>query len=121
MLEILTKTSWTMLAMIHLSPAAVVLAPSLIDKLYGVENGGDLGTLLRHRGVLFVAILAACLFGLFDPAARRATSVIVAFSVIGFLWVYWRAGMPAGRLRRVALVDLVGLIPLAFVFYIAWR
>ena len=46
-----------------------------------------------------VAIVALCLFALFDPAVRRAAAVTVAISVLGFLGVHARAGMPAGPLR----------------------
>jgi hypothetical protein len=47
--------------------------------------------------------------------------VVVAISVISFLWLYLRAGMPSGPLKTIALVDLVGLAPLFFVIWSAWR
>ena len=89
-------------------------------RLYGVEARGNLGVLLPHRGALFLAILIACLFGVFDPAARRALSVLVAISVIGFLIVYARAGLPRGALRIVGIVDGAALVPLAWVLWAAW-
>jgi hypothetical protein len=119
--EHLTKIAWGLLALIHVSPAAVFFSPGLVTKLYRIESGGDLSTLLNHRGALFLAIVAACLFGAFDPSSRRAVSVIVAISVIGFLIVYARAGMPQGALRSIAMADAIALLPLVWVLYQAWR
>jgi hypothetical protein len=120
-MEIMTKAAWAGLALIHASPAATVFAPSLIKRLYGVDGTGDLGVLLLHRGALFLAVVAACLFGMFDPASRRAVSAVVAISVVCFLLTYLRAGSPPGALRTIALVDLAGLVPLGWVLFTAWR
>jgi hypothetical protein len=62
-----------------------------------------------------------CSYAIFDPAIRRATSVTVAISVVGFLALYARAGFPAGALRKIALVDAAALVPLAVVLVAAWR
>ncbi|CAN1533372.1 hypothetical protein MCEMIH15_01470 [Caulobacteraceae bacterium] len=120
-MELITKLAWALLALIHLSPAAVFFLPHLTKKLYGIDANGDLGVLITHRGALFLAIFAACVAGALDPAARRALSVVVAISVISFLWLYFRAGMPSGPLKTIALVDLVGLAPLLLVVWSAWR
>lgn len=119
-MEILTKAAWALLALVHASPAAVLFAPDLVRRLYGVEAQGDLGVLLTHRGALFLAIFISCVFGVFDPAARRAFSVLVAISVIGFLIVYARAGFPRGALRRIAIIDGAALAPLAWALWTAW-
>jgi hypothetical protein len=121
MMEITTKLAWGLLALVHLSPAAAALAPSLVERLYGVSPTGDLGVLIVHRGALFLAIVAACVLAVFDPAARRALGVVVAISVIGFLVLYLRAGAPSGPLRTIAIVDAAALLPLAFVLVAAWR
>lgn len=120
MLEPLAKCAWLALAAVHAAPAAVLFAPSLVQSLYGVSPDGAAGVLLIHRGALFLALVVACVLAAFDPAARRVGSVVVAISVVGFLLVYARAGMPAGALRTIAHVDLAGLVPLAFVAYHAW-
>lgn len=120
-MEVLTKIAWATLALIHASPSVVAFAPGLTRRLYGIDANGDLHVLLTHRGVLFLAIVAACLFGMFEPSARRALSIVVAVSIIGFLLVYLRAGMPSGALRTIAIVDLVGLVPLAWVLFAGWR
>jgi hypothetical protein len=120
-MEITTKLAWGLLALAHLSPAAVTFAPSLVEQLYGVSPTGDLGVLIAHRGALFLAIVAACALAVFDAPARRALGVVVAISVIGFLVLYLRAGAPSGPLRTIAIVDAAALLPLAFVLVAAWR
>ena len=119
--EMLIKIAWLALGLIHLFPAASAFSPSLVERLYGVAPSGDLAVIVAHRGVLFCAVVASCVFGAFDPAARRPLGIVVAISVIGFLLLYARAGMPAGPLRTVAIVDAVGLAPLAAVRWSAWR
>jgi hypothetical protein len=121
MLEVATKASWALLILIHASPAMVLFAPTLVRRLYGVDESGGAGVLLVHRGALFLAVIAACAYAMVAPEARRVASVVVAISVIGFLLVYARAGAPAGPLRKIALVDLVALAPLAMVAFEAWR
>ena len=120
-MEMLVKAAWAMLALIHLAPAAVLVAPGALGRLYGIAPDGDLAVLLVHRGALFLALVAVCLYALADPAARRAAGLAVAISVVGFLALYARAGLPAGPLRAIALADAVALAPLALVLAAAWR
>ncbi len=119
-MEVVTKVAWLLLALIHASPAMVFFAPRLIERLYSTPAEGPVVALLVHRGALFLAIFVAALYAAFDPHARRLAAIVVAISMVAFLWVYWRAGMPQGALRTIALVDLVGLLPLALVVIRAW-
>jgi hypothetical protein len=120
-MDTITKLAWGLLALTHLSPAAVVFAPSLVERLYGVSPTGDLRVLIAHRGALFLAIVAACVLAAFDPPARHALGVVVAISVTGFLGLSLRAGAPSGPLRTLAIVDAAALLPLALVVVAALR
>jgi hypothetical protein len=120
-MHILTNIAWGILVLVHASPAAVVFLPGLLRNLYAVDVDGNLGVILRHRGALFLAIIVACLFALFEPGTRQVTSIIVAISLISYLLVYASAGMPEGALRTVAVVDLLALAPLALVTLEAWH
>lgn len=120
-MDVITKLCWAALALIHVSPAAVVFAPGLVKRLYGVDGNGALGVLLVHRGALFLAVFAVCLFALFEPSARRAAALVVSISVISFLIIYLQAGLPSGPLRTVAFVDLAALAPLTWVVIMAVR
>ena len=120
MIEWITRAAWLALAIVHLAPAAVVVQPGLVGRLYGVAPDGDLALILRHRGMLFLALVIVSLYATFDPPARKAASLAVATSVIGFLWLYMAAALPAGPLRAIARVDAVALLPLCWVFATAW-
>lgn len=120
-MESLTKLAWASLVLIHLTPALVFFAPGLVQKLYGIPPSGDLGVLLTHRGVLFLAICVAAGFAIFSQDSRRLATLVVGISMIGFLVVYARAGVPAGALRKIAITDLIGLAPLIFVSIQAWQ
>ena len=111
----LVRVAWTALAALHLAPAAVLFAPTLVRRLYGVAPDGDVGILVIHRGALFLAVALAAAWGALDAAVRPLAATLVAVSMVGFLFVYVRAGMPPGALRPIAVADAVGLIPLAFV------
>jgi hypothetical protein len=117
----LVVVCWLALAAIHASPAAVLLRPALTETLYGVPPIGPSGVLLIHRGALFLAIVVLALFAAFAPEARRAATLLVGISVVGFLVVYAMAGAPEGPLRSIAIVDTAALLPLAVVSWSAWR
>lgn len=116
----ITPTAWFALALVHLPPAAVLVRPALIETLYGTSATGDAGVLLVHRGALFLAVVVLCIFAAIEPSARRAASLVLGISVLGFLAVYTMAGMPAGALRIIALADAVALLPLGWVMWQAW-
>jgi len=113
-MEVSVKIAWLLVALIHLMPSLSFFAPGLVEKLYGASNEGDVGVLLIHRGALFLGVLVISIIAIFAPDFRKAAVIIAAISMIGFLIVYARAGMPDGPLRKIALVDLVGLLPLAW-------
>lgn len=121
MLECVIRASWAVVALIHAAPAAAFFAPRLLERLYGVSPGGDVGVLVVHRGALFLAVFALCIYAALSPGARRAASLAAAISVVGFLIVYARAGMPRGPLVGIAIGDLIALPPLALVTWAAWR
>ena len=110
------RVGWLVLALIHAVPALALVRPSMIERLYGVAAGGDVHLLLHHRAALFAAVLAACLWAAFDPAARRLAVVVVGISMVGFLALYALGGAPEG-LRGIAIADAIGLVPFAYVAY----
>lgn len=120
-MEIATKIAWFLLAAVHVSPAAVLFRPSLVQQLYGTSPDGPTGLLLTHRGATFLAIVVAALWAAFDPSVRRLAAVLVAVAIVSFLLLYVRAGLPDGPLRKIATVDAFALAPLLFVLWNAWR
>ncbi|MEO1042199.1 MAG: hypothetical protein AAFX52_07905 [Pseudomonadota bacterium] len=120
-MALMTKTAWLLLALIHVAPAVVFIAPTMVQRLYGVDPAGDIGVLLIHRGALFLAVLVAALVAMVDVRSERLASIVVGVSMIGFLIVYARAGFPVGPLRKIAITDITGLLPLTLVIVSAWR
>lgn len=118
-MEIAVSVSWAALVAVHTPPAIALVAPNLIQRLYGVAPGGDVGLLLVHRAALFLAVAAVCFFAMLEPTARQAGSLVAAISLITFLFLYVRGGSPKA-LRTIALVDLVALAPLGVVLFDAW-
>lgn len=111
---------WLILAAVHASPAAVLFKPSLTGTLYGVPPTGPTGLLIVHRGALFLAVFAVAVFAAFSPEARRAATLVVGISLIGFLAVYALARAPRGALRKIAVVDVFALPPFFYVTWSAW-
>ncbi|HEX8223239.1 MAG TPA: hypothetical protein VF605_05430 [Allosphingosinicella sp.] len=116
-----TKIGWFLLALVHVSPAAVLFRPGLLRTLYGGEPERATSLLLTHRGAMFLAIVVAAFWAAFDPSVRRLCTVILAISVLGYLVLYARAGMPQGPMRIIAAADAVALAPLLLVTWSAWR
>ncbi len=119
-MEWITRLCWLALAVIHVMPSLPAIRPAMIKSLYGIEPTGALGLLLSHRAALFAIVLIVCIWAIFAPEVRRVASVVAGVSMISFLVFYARSGYPVGGLRTVALVDLVGLIPLLWVIANAW-
>lgn len=120
-MDLVTRLSWLLVAALHAAPALVALRPQLVRTLYDIDPAGDLGTLIVHRGFLFLAVFVVAGLAAFDPQARRAAGIVCAISMIGFLIVYFQAGLPEGALRKIAVADLIGLAPLSVVLWTAWR
>ena len=116
--EAATKIAWLALAVIHLPPAAVLVAPGLAERLYAVDPTGAPGVLIVHRGALFLGLVILALWAMLDPALRLAASTVLIVSVVGFLVVYARTA--PNELRAIAVADTIALAPLLWVAWRAW-
>lgn len=115
----LVTLAWIALALVHTPPALAAFLPRLRKRMYGTDVLGPLGLILTHRGVLFLAIASVCVLAAFSLEARVAALLVTSISVIGFLIGYALAGTPK-RLRTIALVDAMALIPLGLVAFDVW-
>ncbi len=111
---------WLILAGIHVTPALASVRPALLTQLYRLPPESPLFLLMQHRAALFAAVVAVCLIAAFHPPSRPVATVVTGISMISFLILYALAGQPAA-LRTIARADLIGLIPLAIVAFIAFR
>lgn len=111
------RLAWGLLALVHITPALALFAPSLLTKLYGVKSGDPLFLLMHHRAALFLTVVVACIWCALDPSPRRLSVVLVAISMLSFLALYFTNGSPPA-LKQIAIADLIGLPALV---YVAWR
>lgn len=116
----LQPIAWVLLALVHLMPALAFFRPGTMTALYGIQPDNPLFLLMHHRAALFLAVFVACLWAAWHPGSRQLAGIVTAISMLGFLFLYWRAGSPA-PLRTIALVDLVGLPALAIALWGAFR
>jgi hypothetical protein len=115
----LVALAWLALVLVHVMPAAAAFSPRLRQRMYGVAEDGNLAVILTHRGVLFLAVAAACAYAAFDPASRQLAAIVAGISVLGFLLIYVASGSPK-RLRSIALIDLIAVAPLLWAVADAW-
>ena len=111
--------AWLLLAIVHATPALALVRPSLVTALYRLAPDNPLFVLMHHRAALFAGIVLVCIWCAVDAAPRRLGACVVALSMISFLFLYLQAGQPRA-LRQIAIVDLIGLIPLAYVMWTAF-
>jgi hypothetical protein len=111
------RVAWGLLALVHITPALALFAPSLLTKLYGVKSGDPLFLLMHHRAALFLTVVVACIWCVLDPTPRHLGVVLVAISMLSFLALYFANGSPPA-LRQIAIADMIGLPALA---YVTWK
>lgn len=115
----LVSVAWLALALVHAPPALATFSAQLRKRMYGVDDAGPLGLILVHRGALFLAVASVCILAAFDAEARIAAVLVTSISVVGFLAGYALYKAPK-RLRTIAIVDGIALIPLVIVNYDVW-
>ena len=115
----IASVCWAILGLIHLMPALALFRPSMISVLYGVPSGSATFLLLHHRSALFLSVLLTCIWAVLRPEVRPLASVVVAISMLSFLWLYTATGQPP-ELRQIAIVDFAGLPFLAMAIWLAF-
>lgn len=111
---------WLLVGLVHLIPALALFRPALITRLYGVAPDSPVFLLMHHRAALFFAVLVACVWAAFDPGGRKVATLVAAISMLSFLVLYVAYGRPAS-LGTIAIVDLIGLVPLAWAGWHAFQ
>lgn len=112
------KHLWTVLvlvaALINLAPVLGAASAARMSALYGVPlDDPNLQILMRHRAVLFGLVGGLLLVAAFYPPLR-ATGYAVGFaSMLSFLFIAFVVGDYNPQIRRVVLVDGVGIASLA--------
>lgn len=117
----LDAACFSFLALIQLLPAAAAIAPSQLARLYGIEaTDRTLITLLQHRAVLLGTVGFAFLAAVFRPAEAIAWHAVLlgTASMVSFLAIALINKQFGGALRKIAIADALGLVPLGWLY---WR
>ena len=112
------KYLWTFLvlvaAAINLAPVLGSVSTERMSAFYGVDlQSANLQILMRHRAVLFGIVGGLLLAATFHPPIRTLGYVIGFTSMISFLLIAWLVGDYGVEIRRMILIDAVGIAALA--------
>jgi hypothetical protein len=98
---------------INFLPVIGALSGKRIRALYGVTvEDSNSEILLRHRAVLFGIVGALIIASAFDASLRPAGYAAGFTAMLGFILIAGLVGNYNANLRRVAIVDVVGLAAL---------
>ena len=101
-------------AAINLAPLSGAVAPERMSALYGVNlDDPNLQILMRHRAVLFGLVGGLLLVAAFHPPLRMVGYAVGFASMLSFLLIAWLVGGYGAEIRRVILVDVIGIGALA--------
>lgn len=105
------------LAVINIPPAIAAIAPGQIKRLYGIDDADKtLITLLQHRAILLGIVGAMCAVAAHVEMFRWPALIGAAVSMISFLLLCLLQGQFGGSLRKIAIVDAIGLPALIALF-----
>ncbi len=112
------KPLWTLLvlvaALINLAPVLGAASPARMAALYGITlDDANLEILMRHRAVLFGLVGGLLLVAAFHPPLRATGYAAGLASMLSFLLIAWLVGGYSTQIRRVVIIDLVGIASLA--------
>jgi hypothetical protein len=109
---------WTVLvlvaAVINLTPLLGAFAPERMTAAYGVNlDDPNLQILMRHRAVLFGLVGGLLLVAAFHAPLRTLGYAVGFASMLSFLLIAWWVGGTSAEIRRVILLDVIGIVALA--------
>ena len=109
---------WTLLvliaAAINLAPGIGAVSSERMAAFYGVDLGdANLQILMRHRAVLFGVVGGLLLVAAFHPPLSTVAYAVGFSSMLSFLVIAWLVGGYGPEIRRVVLLDAVGIAALA--------
>jgi len=103
-----------MVGFINFIPVIGVASRAKLESLYGVRvDEPNLAILLRHRAMLFGLTGGFLMVAAFVQHLRPSAYVLGFMSMISFLMFYKSEGVANSQVRKVAKVDLVGIVLLS--------
>jgi hypothetical protein len=97
-------------ALINLAPVVMVVSARRVEVMYGVRiESPDLAILLRHRAILFGIVGALILASVFVAGLRLPAMLAAAVSMLSFVVLALLVGGYGAAIRRVVVMDVIGL------------
>lgn len=113
-MQMLGKGLMILAGAINLLPVFGMLSAARVQRLYDVAFAGpDVAILLRHRALLFGIVGALLIAGALRTELRLAAVLAGLASMAGFLVFAALEGGYNEALRRVVLIDIIGIAALA--------
>jgi hypothetical protein len=98
-------------ALINLAPMIGVTSAARLEAAYEVTLGDpNLVILMRHRALLFGAVGAALVVAAFHAPFRNFATGVGLVSMLSFVVIALLVGEYNERLRRVAMLDVLGSV-----------
>lgn len=112
------QSLWTLLvlvaAAINLAPVLGLVPPERMGRLYGIDlDDPNLQILMGHRAVLFAVVGGLLFVAAFHPPLRALAYVVGFSSMLSFPFIAWWVGGYSAEIRRVIVIDIVGIAALA--------
>ena len=106
--------------LINLLPLLGVLGSDRLSSLYGLDlTESNIAILMRHRALMFGIIGGFILYAAWVPSLQLPAFGAAFLSMSSFVLLAWVEGNANTEIRKVVMVDLVGLLILlvALVLY----
>ena len=108
-----------LVGVINFLPIVGILSLDKINQAYGLSiDDNNLAILLRHRALLFGLIGGFVIYSVFKPQYQIASIVLVAISMLGYLYFFWSIGGSNPALLKIAQADIVGIVLLTLAILI---
>lgn len=110
----LVASGLVLAGIVNLLPTVGLAGASWLRSLYGIEiTNPDLEILLRHRAVLFGIVGVLLLAAAIRPGQRDVAVLVAGASMASFIVIAVFLGGYGPAIRKVVIVDIVGLLALA--------
>ncbi len=113
-MENIFRTTLFIAGAINALPILIAFLPEKIKGSYGIEvPDSNYELLLRHRAILFGIVGGIMIYSAITKKYYDLAVLIGAISMISFVLFFFKIGNINTELRKVMLIDVVGIVILA--------
>lgn len=107
-----------LVGLINFAPLVGILSANKLNSAYGLSlqnknEDQNLVVLLRHRALLFGIVGGFILYSAWASQYQTAALIMAAVSMLGYLLILWQEGGYNAQLKKVGVIDIIGLLLLA--------